>query len=115
MTTPFRAGKLDRSITIISVAKTIDAYGATAELWCSRGEYRAELVVESHGSVTSQTVKEDGAVNSIESIFTFRTRWINGLTVAERVQYEFKDFEIIGLIEIPRRRGWEIKCRHRGL
>jgi head-tail adaptor len=113
--TPFRAGKLDRSITILSVSETIDAYGAPVELWTYFGDYRAELVVEAHGSVTSQTVKEGGAVDSIESIFTFRTRWINGLTVAERLQYDCEDFDIIGLIEIPRCRGWEIKVRHRGL
>ena len=85
--TPFRAGKLDRTISIESVSETIDAFGAPMDVWTVAGTYRAELVVESHGSVTSQTVKEGGAIDSIESIFTFRTRWINGLTVADRLQY----------------------------
>jgi head-tail adaptor len=113
--TPFRAGKLDRTISIESVSETIDTYGTPVDVWTVVGTYRAELVVEAHGSVTSQTVKEDGSVDSIESIFTFRTRWINGLTVADRLQYNSEEFDIIGLIEIPRRRGWEIKARHRGL
>jgi head-tail adaptor len=112
---PFRAGKLDRTISIESVSETIDTFGAPVDVWTVIGTYRAELVVEAHGSVVSNTVKEDGSVDSVESIFTFRTRWINGLTVADRLQYNSEEFDIIGLIEIPRRRGWEIKCRHRGL
>lgn len=112
-----QAGKMDRLIMIETKgADTIDATGAVTENWSTLGPYRAEWVRQKDGdSVTSQTVRESGDVDSIEAIFTFKTRWIPGLTVVDRLQFEGREFDIIGLVEIGRHRGWEIKARHRGL
>ncbi|WP_457796650.1 phage head completion protein [Methylocystis sp. S23] len=112
-----RAGRLDRSISIGSKqTDAIDDFGAPTEVYMMQGPYRAELVRDSAGdSATSQIVKEGGAVDSVETLLTFRTRWISGLTVADRLIYENRTFDIIGLVEIGRRRGWQIVCRRRGL
>jgi head-tail adaptor len=111
-----RAGRLDRPISIEAKSETIDDYGAPVATWQALGDFRAELVTELRGdSVTSSTAKESGEVNSIEEVLTFRTRWIGALSIADRITYDGRAFEIIALTEIPRRRGWEIKARHRGL
>lgn len=112
----FRASRLDRKIYVESKSITLDEYGAPVEVWTAHGGHRAELVTETRGdSVTTSTVKESGAVSSIEEIITLRTRWIPHLSIADRLFYNDRAFEIIALSEIPRRRGWEIKARYRGL
>lgn len=113
----FRAGRLDRLITIERKgADILDTAGNPTEVWSTLGPFRAELVREKSGdSATTETVREGGAVNDIQTVFSFRTRWISGLTVVDRLQFEGRAFDIIGLVEIGRRRGWEIKARHRGL
>lgn len=116
MNAHFRASRLDRKIYVERKTETLDEYGAPVETWLTLGSHRAELVTETRGdtSVTS-TVKESGAVSSVEEIITLRTRWIACLSIADRLLYNGRAFEIIALTEIPRRRGWEIRARHRGL
>jgi head-tail adaptor len=111
MNAHFRAGRLDRRITIESKSETIDEFGAPVEVWTALGDFRAELL---DGGAT-ETVKQSGQVDSVEEVLKFRTRWIEGLTVADRLFYAGRAFDVIGLTEIQRRRGWEIKARHRGL
>jgi head-tail adaptor len=112
----FRAARLDRTVYVETKSITLDEFGAPVEVWTAHGGHRAELVTETRGdSGTTSTVKESGAVSSIEEIITFRTRWIPNLSIADRLFYNGRAFEIIALSEIPRRKGWEIKVRHRGL
>jgi head-tail adaptor len=112
----FRAARLDRRIYVERKEESLDEFGAPVETWLTLGAHRAELVTEarSDSSVTS-TVKESGAVSSVEEVITFRTRYIPRLNIADRLLYNGRAFEIIALTEIPRRRGWEIRARHRGL
>jgi hypothetical protein len=112
----FRASRLDRTVYVETKSVSLDEYGAPVEIWTAQGSHKAELVTQSRGdSSTTSTVKESGAVNSIEEILTFRTRWIASLSIADRLFYNGRAFEIIELSEISRRRGWIVRARHRGL
>jgi head-tail adaptor len=85
-----RAGKLDREILIERLTKTIDAYGTPVETWATFATLRAEL--------TEESVTE----------FIFKTRFIDGITVLDRVNYADTPHNIKELKETGRRRGLEI-------
>ncbi len=110
-----RAGRLDRSIIIRRKGETVNDYGSVVDEWQTIGEHRAELVTQSNSdTVTTQTVSEGGAINTIVRDISFRTRWISDLMISDTVVYSGHEFIIIELTEIPRRRGWQIKAQSRG-
>jgi head-tail adaptor len=87
-----RAGKLDRAITIERVTTAIDAYGTPKETWAPVAMLRAELTQE----------------NATE--FIFRTRFLDGITTADRVTYADTPLAIKEVKEIGRRRELEIRA-----
>lgn len=111
-----RAGGLDRWITIRRKAETFDEFGGVVETWRTIGEYRAELVTETRGdTATNLTVSEGGAISTVVRNCTFRTRWLHNLTISDAIFYDGREFVIMELSEIPRRRGWQIRAQSRGL
>jgi head-tail adaptor len=107
-----RAGALDHTIQIERKSPdTIDEFGAPTETWIALGTFRAELT---EGGV-EETIAESGAVTRTAEVLTFKLRWLSGLSVTDRVFYAGRAFDIIEASEIQRRRGWIIKCRHKGL
>src|SRR5262245_26543489 len=99
-----RAGKLDRVITIDRATTTIDASGAPQEAWSTVATMRAELVDAS----ADEIMRQNGA-NS-ETTITLRTWFTPGVTLADRVTYDGRPFNIKSVKEIGRRRGLEIKA-----
>jgi head-tail adaptor len=85
-----RAGKLDREILIERVSKSIDAYGTPVETWTTFATLRAELTEES------------------ATDFIFKTRFIDGISVLDRVKYAGTAHDIKELKETGRRKGLEI-------
>ena len=107
-----RAGAMTHKITIEHhTGETIDEFGAPVETWVALGDFRAEFVE----SNTGETIDGNGAVTRTTEVITLRTRWIEGLSASDRIFYDGRRFDIVGLSEIPRRRGWTIKIQHRGL
>ncbi|MER9422596.1 phage head closure protein [Mesorhizobium sp. M0317] len=103
-----RAGKLDREITIEGVTTAIDEYGNTVDAWMPRATMRAQLVTAS----TEEFQRAYGA--SGETAIVFRTRWLDSVTVADRVTYEGAHHNIVETKEIGRRRGLEIRTKRIG-
>ena len=103
-----RAGKLDREITFERATETVDGYGATAPTWAPLATMRAQLI----DATTDESIRAFGA--STESTVVFRTRYLEGLTVADRVIYEGSAYEIVQLKEIGRRRGLDIRAKRFG-
>ncbi len=104
-----KAGKLDRTITIQRATTTLSAAGTPSETWTSLIDLRAEIV---DADATEQT-RDHGA--STETAITFLTRFVDGITVADRLVYESRSFDIKAVAEIGRRRGLEIRVLARGL
>jgi SPP1 family predicted phage head-tail adaptor len=99
-----RAGKLDRKIDIERAETTLDAHGVPQEVWVNVATMRAQLVQTS----TEEFIRAYGA--SSESVVIFRTRFLAGVTVADRVLYDGRAYDIKETREIGRRHGLELRC-----
>lgn len=99
-----RAGKLDRKVDIERLTQAPDEYGVPQETWTNVATLRAQLVQAS----TEEFIRAHGA--SSESVVIFRTRFLTGVTVADRVIHDSQTFDIKEVKEIGRRRGLELRC-----
>lgn len=99
-----RAGKLDRTITIQREAHTIDGYGSPSFTWTDVATVRAQIVQQS----TEEFIRGFGA--SDETVIIFRTRWLDGVTNADRISYEDVIHNLKEVKEIGRHKGLELRC-----
>lgn len=99
-----KAGAMDRVITIESVAVTLSDAGDTIETWSTVITTRAELIQSS----AKEFMKSFGAASVTTCIF--RTRWLDNITLANRVNYSGTYYLIKEIGEIGRRRGLELRC-----
>jgi SPP1 family predicted phage head-tail adaptor len=98
-----RAGDLDRTIVVQSFTSTDDGYGNVTETWTDKATLRAQLVQAS----TDEYLRDYGV--SDETVTIFRTRWIDGVTLSDRVVYAGLLHNIKSVKEIGRRRGLELR------
>lgn len=98
-----RAGKLDRAITIQRVATTVNGYGTSDETWTDVATVRAQRVTTS----TEEFIRAYG--ESAEAVAIFRTWWIDGVKLADRVVFEGQNYDIKETKEIGRREGLELR------
>lgn len=99
-----RAGKLDRSITLQRGSNTVDAYGAPLFTWEDIAAPRAQIIQTN----TEEFLRAFGA--SEETAIIFRTRFLDGVTTADRILFGGEAFNIREMKEIGRRRGLELRC-----
>lgn len=98
-----RAGTLDRTITIQRSTEARDDLGAVTEAWAPVTSLRAALIQ------ASTTEFLQGAGLQGEAAVIFRTRFLDGVTVRDRVLFEGAAHDIKEVKEIGRRRGLEIR------
>lgn len=103
-----RAGKLDRAIIFERVATEIDEAGTPVETWSRLAIRRAEIIRDG----ATETVEGSGAVSS--TVVKFRTRYTPGLTLADRIGFDGRVFDITEIVEIGRRRSLEISAKRVG-
>ena len=99
-----RAGRLDTTLTIERFTYEPGEYGEPIYTWTTLATPRAQVVDTS----TEEFIRAYGA--SSETVAVFRVRFIDGLTLADRVIangiiHDLKDIKPIG-----RRRGLELRC-----
>lgn len=99
-----RAGKLDREITIQRFTSTVDDYGTPAQTWTDIATVRAQIVQQS----TEEFIRGFGA--SDETAIIFRTRWLDGVTNADRISFDGVLHNLKEVMEIGRRKGLELRC-----
>lgn len=99
-----RSGKLDRLIRIERAAFEDDGMGNQTPIWAKLADMRAEIVQAS----TQEYMRAYGA--SDENVIVFRTRFLDGVTNADRILYAGAAFDIKETKEIGRRNGLEIRC-----
>ena len=102
-----RAGRLDRTVTIERVVTTFDEARTAIETWSTLATLRAEVVE----AEDSEQPREPGASTTIGLVL--RTRFIPTVTPGDRVVFGTGKHEIVGVREIGRRRGLEIRCSTR--
>lgn len=99
-----RAGKLDKEITIQRFTSTVDDYGTPVFTWTDLATLRAEIVQAS----TQEFIRGFGA--SDETAIIFRTRWLDGVQLADRILYGGIIHNLKEIKEIGRRKGLELRC-----
>ncbi|WP_333822429.1 phage head closure protein [Pinisolibacter sp.] len=103
-----RAGSLDRTIVIERVTTSVTTEGTPSEVWAPVATMRAQLVKRS----ADDTSHDTGAVTV--TTVTFRTRFLDGVTPADRVTYAGRAFGIAEVVELGRREGLDLRCVARG-
>jgi len=98
-----RAGKLDRTVVVQRGTETVSAAGTVSKTWTTLGELRAELI--NLAAAEGDETFGDAERTSV----TLRTRFYAGITTADRILLNGDFFDIIGIAEIGRRRGLEIR------
>lgn len=113
-----RAGNLDRTIVIQRRDTRVNDAGTVVDApgWADLASVRAELLAPAIVTGTAPTafnaVESDRAYGAAEeAVLTFRLRYLDGITTADRLQYAGSDYDITGTTEIGRRRGLLIRCR----
>jgi len=100
-----RAGKLDRVITIERATTVIDDAGTPQPSWATIATLRAQIVKQS----ADEFIRSEGGGTS-ETAIVFRTRYLEGVRLDDRVTYDGASFDVKELKEIGRRRGLELRC-----
>lgn len=98
-----RAGKLDRMITIERLTETVTPSGSVLKAWAAIASLRAELIQQS----AEEFLAGPGEVENTTVIF--RTRWMDGITTADRLIYNGKPHDLKEIAEMGRRRGLELR------
>ena len=103
-----RSGNLDREITIQRATTTIGDAGTPQETWADIATLRAQLIE----TTTDEYIRGNGA--STERIVVFRTRYIDGVTAADRIFYECQPFTLKQIKELGRRKALEFRAERIG-
>jgi SPP1 family predicted phage head-tail adaptor len=102
-----RSGRLDRRLTLQRRTLIENDYGEAVETWTTLATVWAEKIPVrgSERYASMQTVAE------VEERFKIRYR--KGLTPLDRVVCEGITYDVLGVLEIGRREGWEILAKGR--
>lgn len=98
-----RSGKLDKVITLQRFTATVDDFGTPVETWADLADLRAQVV-----QATTEEFIRAGAES--DTVIVFRTRFLDGVTTADRVVFGGHFFDVKETKEIGRRQGLEIRC-----
>lgn len=102
-----RAGKLNRVIDIERAVVTVDTFGTPVETWKWVTSLRAQLVEET----AEETMRSHGSAT--ETLLVFRTRFYD-LTLAERIVYGGRPYDLKKIKELGRRQGMELHAAAAG-
>lgn len=99
-----RAGRLDRTVNLQRLTETVNMAGTVNAAWATFATVRAELV--------SNTLTETGYAfgEADNDALAFRIRYRSDLTTKDRLTYEGRAYDVIGVVEIGRRRALELRC-----
>jgi SPP1 family predicted phage head-tail adaptor len=103
-----RAGSLDRVLEIQRPTTTLDLYGTPTQGWAKVATMRAAMLQYSTDD------REGQRGSATDATVTFRTRWLDGVTLENSVLYDGERFKITGIKEIGRRVGLDIMCERVG-
>lgn len=103
-----RAGAMDRVIEIQRASESVNSLGQVVAVWSAIATMRAQKIEAS----TTEFMRAFGA--STETAIIFRTRFLDGVTLADRVSYEGNAFNLVDVKEIGRRKGLELRCTRIG-
>jgi len=100
-----RAGRLTNRIQIERAHLLVDDYGHARESWLPILTTRAEIKEAS----TTEFLTGPGEMDNSRAVFLIRFPLV-AITTADRLVMDGKAFNIVGLAEIGRRRGLELRA-----
>jgi SPP1 family predicted phage head-tail adaptor len=100
-----RAGNLDRAIELQNRSTGLDLYGTPIDVWTTFATMRAQLLNNTTDNQQGQRGETSNAV------LAFRMRYVDGVTLENRLTFQGRQFEIIIVSEIGRRIGMDLTCR----
>ena len=101
------AGNLDRRIILKRRTVEKDRYGAEIEAWTEYADTRGERVTNS----ARDFLRAEG--EGSETAAVFRVRWRPDVSLEDQASVDGRDFDIVEIVEIGRKRGLELRCRER--
>lgn len=103
-----RAGNLDRIIELQRRGTGIDLYGTPIETWTTFATMRAQKLANAIDD------REGARGNTTDTSITLRMRWLDGVTLENRITYEGAQYTLRQIKEIGRRVGLDIVCERVG-
>lgn len=100
-----RSGKLSEAITLQRAIASLNAAGTPTLTWSSLAELRAELVAAS----AAELVRAGGGVRD-QAVVVFRTRFLAGVTTADRILHRGRPLNLKEVAVIGRNRGLELSA-----
>jgi SPP1 family predicted phage head-tail adaptor len=104
-----RAGEFDRTITIDRATDSIDDAGTITQTWATVFTLRAKRLAN---SAADQIAAAEGSTTVTTE--TFNTRYVDSVTLEDRVSFEGQAFTLKEIREIGRRRGLRLKVESVG-
>lgn len=104
-----KAGSLDRVITVQRAVESRDDLGQVTNTWSVIASLRAAKIQ----ATTTEYLREAGLQG--DSVVIFRARWLDGLTVRDRILCEGVAYDVKELKELGRRKGLEIRTVARAI
>jgi SPP1 family predicted phage head-tail adaptor len=99
-----RAGKLDRTIGLERLTKTLNGNRTPVSAWTNIATIRAEVVQQSANEFLSSFGEAENCA------IIFRVRYLPGISTADRVTYNGTAYDLEEIKEIGRRRGLELRA-----
>ncbi len=99
-----RGGKLQHQISIERESESVAPSGTVSSVWLPIATIRAELVQRN----TQEFLSGFGDAEGGSAVF--RVRYLEGVTLADRVAHGSGRFDIDEIIELGRKRGLELRC-----
>jgi SPP1 family predicted phage head-tail adaptor len=103
-----RAGNLDRLVEIQRRSTGVDLYGTPIDVWTTFATMRAQKLENATDD------REGQRGSTTDTVIAFRMRWLDGVTLENRISYEGQSFDIRQIKEIGRRVGLDITCERIG-
>jgi SPP1 family predicted phage head-tail adaptor len=103
-----RAGDLDQVITIERCSTSLDVNRAPIETWAPVATVRAGIVT----ALTEEFTRGRGAAS--ETSIVFRIRFVDDLTLADRVIYYGETHNLKEMRELGRARGLDLRVERTG-
>ena len=99
-----KSGKLTHVLTIQRASNGVNDAGTPTTTWADLATLRAERVEQS----TTEFIRNYGAAD--EAVAVFRTRYVAGVTNADRISFGGEAFNIKHIVILGRNRGYEFRC-----
>jgi SPP1 family predicted phage head-tail adaptor len=100
-----RSGRLKNTIEITRRgADAVDDYGTPIDTWAPVASMRAEIVTND----AQAFLREYG--ETVETAIVFRVRFRDGIEPGDRVTMDGRDFDLVEIKEVVRRRVLELRC-----